>query len=310
MSYLPILDKAVELCAPRSAAAAGKLADHVELLRRCPPDRRDAVAAAIRTLHPRLYVLPDTIPPGSTPYPHAPQRIQARLLLGETPAAISGGLTRAEAHQWLTEDPEVAPAEWLLAAHDAPITSARSVAVARWVLAVLRDPQRADALTREREERGPHGEVVAGSYLDRADELIASDLVPSVEQTFRRAGARMLREVQKLMARQDAPLAQPPRWWRPARCARLLLTPSQLAAEGKIMGHCVAQYAGYVRRGESVIVALDVPERLATGEVVRHRSTVELSWQGRVQQHKGPRNCKPHPLCDRALAVLCRRWWA
>jgi hypothetical protein len=109
----------------------------------------------------------------------------------------------------------------------------------------------------------------------------------------------MQRDLNRLMLRKGEPLAATPHWWKPARCARLLMSAAELAVEGKVMQHCVAGYAGYVRRGESVIVALNVCE---------HRSTVELDRAGHVRQHKGFGNNEPHELCRRALAVLQTRW--
>ena len=53
------------------------------------------------------------------------------------------------------------------------------------------------------------------------------------------------------------------------------------------------------RRGESVIVSI---------VVLGHRSTVELSANGHVRQHKGPKNARPHELCAAALDVCRRRW--
>ncbi len=107
------------------------------------------------------------------------------------------------------------------------------------------------------------------------------------------------------MVQRGKPLASPPRWWRPARCARLLLTGSQLVAEGRQVRHCVSTYAGYVRQGESVIVSLLIRD----GDGLVHRSTVELDRRtALVRQHKGPENETPSPLCQRALEVLSRRW--
>lgn len=124
----------------------------------------------------------------------------------------------------------------------------------------------------------------------------------SVDAVFERAGERLRRALEKSMRSRGEPLRAAPRWWRPARCAGLLLSAAELAAEGRVLEHCVASYVPYVRRGESVIVGLCV---------LGHRSTVELDPRTvDVRQHKGPGNEAPHALCVRALEVMVRRWRA
>ena len=309
------------------ARKQAQLQGWISLLERAPVERHGVIVRALQVLYNEALAVPAPIVPLSAghllpEYPHASLTIQARLVLGETPVQVSGPrpadrLTRKEAHAWLSEGRgDISPAEWLIAsrrdlipmAHLPP--SLQSVAVVRWVHAVISDPPRAAALCRAREERGPHGEVVHGSYLDRVDELRAQDLRPSVEETFRVAGARMLKDVERALRKRSEPLSGPPRWWKPARCATLLLTGGQLLAEGKTMEHCSAQYAGYVRRGDSVLVSLAVPERLP-GETVIRRSTVELRRSdARVLQHRGYRNGPPPEVCARALVVLLKRWRA
>lgn len=311
-SALVTLAAAAELAASRSTKAGAELRAHLELLERCPAERRETVVAALAVVHPHLLALVvgvgaqrdrrigELLAGGA--YPRAPLGVRARLVLGESPALISGGLTRAEAHRWLSEAPTRPAEEWLLRQHQLDDHPVHGVRVARWLIACDSDPQRRDALWREREERGPHGETIAGSYIQRIDELRPGDLRPSVEETFRRAGVRLLRSVTRAMARKSEPLAPVPRWWRPARCARLLLSAADLAVEGKIMRHCAATYVTYVRRGSSVLVALDVCGHRSTVELHPHRSTLA------VRQHRGPGNMDPHPLCQRALKVLLNRW--
>lgn len=315
---LGTLEHALTLAEGRGAPARAlaSLRSWVALLRAAPPARWPVLVEALRTMHPRAE-LPASghTGPLSAAYPCASRKVQARLVLGESPAQITG-LTRAEAHEYLVTlaETHATPARWLLRrgvwfAERLPVV--RSVPVARWILAVSRDTARWDALTRERVVRGPHGEEETVRYLDRTDELLDRDLRPSVEETFRFAASRMARETERVLRRKHAALAAPPAWWRPARCARLLLTGAELAVEGREMRHCVATYAGYVRRGSSVIVALAVPERQASGEVVVRRSTVELTrgCPG-VVQHRGVSNREPPAVCDRALGVLLRRWRA
>jgi len=281
---------------------------HLEAVRSCPPGRQPVLVAALATTYPEVlpaYKLLDTsTEPASlvqahSVYPRCSVQQSARLLLGETPEAISRGLTRKEAHQWLTEAPEWLAGDWLLrkAGLDA---CARSVAVARWAIECDKDPQRRAALWRARTARGPHGEEINGSLISRLDELQAVDLRPSVRETFERAGRRLLRQTERLMRRKAEPLAPPPAWWQPVRCARLLLSPAELFVEGRQMRHCVALYGRYVRSRQSVIVALDV---------LGYRSTVEMDRKTlQVKQHKGRDNLPPPELCERALRVCLRRW--
>jgi PcfJ-like protein len=141
----------------------------------------------------------------------------------------------------------------------------------------------------------------------------------------------MWKASERAMAKKQAPLTVAPRWWKPARCAKILLSGADLIAEGHQMHHCAATYAGYVANGNSVVIALRVPQyhyarrtpyaaRLKAGapgtasvyrvdSLAFHRSTAELDRKTlAVRQHKGPGNVVPHMLCQRALAVLLRRW--
>lgn len=292
----------VEQASPRDARKVRRLLSRVA---GAPEHVRPRLLAAVGVIEPALRpVVGPHEGPVCPAYPDAPPEIQARIAFGETPAQISGGLTSREAHRWLTACPSLTPAESLLAGAGTDWT-VDSVPVARWIVDVLHDPERREALLRKRSVRGPHGEQIVGSYADRLDELRVPDLRPSVEATFRAAGARMWKAAEKALQQRGEPLASVPRWWRPARCARLLVTGSQLVAEGQQMRHCVAQYAGYVRDGRSVIVSLAIRD----GHGLVHRSTVEIDRStARVRQHKGPGNEAPSPLCQRALEVLSRRW--
>lgn len=307
------------------------LRKHVSIIEKCPPDKRNAVAAALRILQPKYVALPGAseVDKVVTGYPGATRQQTARLLLGDSPVKIAPGLTRAEAHEWLSQHPNQAPSRWLLQ-HEfktrrvspcgtiegerRPTTyvddSVQHVEVARWILKMLTKKPTRDALCRERVERAPHGEEIRGSYWDRVDELRPPDLRDSVDETFTRAAMRMQKSMERLLSKKSEPLAPVPAWWKSARCAKILLTGPELMVEGKQMQHCVATYAGYVKKGESVIVRLEVPERKGrSGETVWHRSTVDLDRRtGQVRQHKGPQNREPHPINVKALNVLLRRW--
>jgi len=323
-SYLSILASVADELAARDPSLSARLRAAAAKIEAAPPERRDRIAAALRVLDPRLVTLPAT-PRGPVlgmevilceTYPRAMMHVQARLVLGESPAEVTG-LTAREAHEYLSHviDSAISPAEWLLRSIPSEDVvnvslSARNVPVARWIVARFRDHAQRDALLRERVERGPHGEEVRGRYVDRLDELTSADLRPSVRETFDRAARRLTASLERDLrrAKNQAVLASTPRWWRPVRCAVLLDKPGLLAAEGREMRHCVAVYVPYVRRERSVIVSIQVHERRG-GVDVTHRSTVEIDREKiEVRQHKGRDNTEPPALCIAALEVCLQRW--
>lgn len=357
--YMQCLERAIKIVAPRDLAAAQRFREIYDKLVKLPAgDVRDRVAASMRVLDDKLTCLPeweDEQIPGRTrlegrkelgahyteqmvpdtrvypvlskAYPIVDKKIQARIVLGQTPASITG-LTPAEAHQWLStwDEHRTSPSVWLIRSERLRIwpgldpnqayaeTRVLSVLnhievempVARWIVNSLRDPARRNSLFQGRTEQDVHGDVISGRWIDRVDELKTEDLRPSVRETFDRARARIMQEtLQRLKyeeKRQKKPLAKPPQWWRPLRCARLLSTPSELEAEGRVMRHCVATYSPKVRSGRSVIVAIDVRGKRSTAEI--DRRTIG------VIQHKGEGNYTPPELCQRALNVCLQHWRA
>lgn len=318
--YLAILKQAALLARARDPKVAATLEKHVEIIERCPPDRRAAVAGALRILQPKYVALPgaESVESAVVSYPKATREQKARLLLGESPVTISGGLTKAEAHQWLSEDPREEPARWLLdKAYRGGGTWSSThwaynddMTVARWVVRMLSIPARRQALIRERTWVGPAGREITGSFITRVDELKPQDLREGVDETFERAARRSQKNIEKLLAKRGEPLATRPQWWKPVKCATVLLSAAELVAEGKIMEHCVATYVGAVKEGESVIVRLEVPElKPGMKEPVKHRSTVEIDRRtGRVKQHRTHQNKDPHPINKKALRVLLKKW--
>ena len=236
-------------------------------------------------------------------YPGASLAQAARLCLGESPVQVSGGqLTRREAHEWLSSAPELPPTEWLARGLPAECHQLRSAAVVRWLYDVRRRGGWGQ-LERARTLHGPAGQVVRWRFLDRIDEIQDEDLVrgvrTGVEEAFghaaERAGASWIeqnRENHRVLA------SVPPRWKLYRNSMRPLVTPAQLIREGEEMHHCVGGYAAAVERGQSIIISLSV---------VGHRSTVEMTPDGRVLQHYGPHNDTPHPLCQRVLDRFLRR---
>ena len=162
---------------------------------------------------------------------------------------------------------------------------------------------------------------------------LTKDVSTGVRAAFAASSARLarqneeaIRERRRLMSGGKLAGLIPP-WWKPIRCARLLTTPEELGAEGREMHHCVGGYYSRVARGESVIVAVRVPDlknqevtagtqssyqrrmmAVKSGVLTWRRSTVEYSPEGRRVQHYGPNDRVPHTLCVRALRVCERRW--
>jgi hypothetical protein len=188
----------------------------------------------------------------------------------------------------------------------------RDITVARWLRAIDKDPARTAALERVRIAYLPGGEERRFRYLDKLDEIRAEDLVKgprtSVDAAFRSAAKRLEEVARKYGCESHDMLRAPPSWLASMRCMHPLVSAAQLWAEGKDLDHCAGVYADSVKRGESVVVSLRVPELdRASGKVVEHRSTVEFNGLGQVLQHRSRSNGHPHPLCERALDVFCRR---
>jgi hypothetical protein len=302
LDTVQILRRAAEHA--RTPLAEGRLRALADTIERAPKDRRPAIVAAAVLTIPALAPLKTGTEHGlvrlAAPQ-FSPMHVGfiARILLGETPAQVTG-LSKRDAHAFMTQHRFLVPIYWYQCNYAPDTPSARTMQIARWLADVRRDPSRWDALTRQRKVTGPHGETIGGSYLDRLDEIRDSDLRPSVDDTFTRAARRVWKANERLLAKRGEPLIAAPTWYRPIRCVRILLSPAELIVEGREMHHCVAGYAPYVQKGESVILALNV---------CGHRSTVELSRDGRtVRQHKGFDNSVPHALCVRALAVLMKKW--
>ncbi|MCL2450290.1 MAG: PcfJ domain-containing protein [Polyangiaceae bacterium] len=323
------LDRAERFAArfrERGAVIPAPLRRAIRVLSAVPPHVRPRLSGALCVIHRELEPV-FSLPFPSLRYegplcPAYPRlvdgdaqtaRVAARLALGQKPARVLAGLTAREAHRALSVG-VTDPVAWLvchpsLADEDIDPGSVRSVPVARWLLACRADPARWDALTRPRTSRGPHGETIEGRLLDRIDEVRAQDLsrgpATGVDAAFEAAAKRAYDAWCREAERQHQPMAAAPTWWRPIRCAGLLLSAAELVAEGREMRHCVGTYAPYVRRGSSVIVSICLRARDGV-----HRSTVEVDRSsGRVLQHRGVGNAAPPRYCAHALRVCRARWF-
>lgn len=235
----------------------------------------------------------------SPAYPRLEIGFSVRIARGETPVQLSGGqLSRREAHEWLL-DGGTDPIDFICRKNGVP--SMRSWLLARWVIGVQRDDARRESLYRERELRGPAGEMIVIRYIDRIDEILDEDLAAgrSVDAVFERAATRIGGAWLEKNRTDHRALATVPARFRPfRRCMRPLLTPAQLVREGDELHHCVGTYAPAVERGQSLIFAIDVCGK---------RSTLELRPDGHVMQHRGPRNAEPDQLCKKVVDRFLRR---
>lgn len=291
------------------------LLDAADMIDRAPPTARRRIAQALRIRHPKLTALPRFGAPctveeikGFSPYPDADDAIQAEIVLGRTPAEITG-LTAREAHEYLSgrSSHTFGPARWLLKDSPGAMLGITSVPVARWYLQRLKDPAQKDALMKEHVERGPAGEEIRGRFIDRMDELVESDLMPSVRKTFENASNRLRIEFEKEMLRpkNQQRLAPKPAWYKEMPGIMLLDHGAQLVMEGREMRHCVATYIGKVRKGLSTILSIRVPTE--DGRVLR--STAELRPStAEVIQHRGVGNAPPPEPNTMALAHALEVW--
>lgn len=289
------------------------LLDAADMIDRAPPAARLRIAQALRIRHPEMVVLPAIRGSyeGFSAYPDAPVSWQAEIVLGKTPAEVTG-LTAREAHEYLSSayssghSPR-SPAAWLLKDSSGAMLRITSVPIARWYLQRIADPAQNEALMKEHVERGPAGEEIRGRFIDRIDELVESDLTPSVRKTFENASNRLRLEFEKEMLRpkNQQQLAPKPAWYTEQPGITLLDHGAQLVLEGREMKHCVATYIGKVRKGASTILAIRVPSE--DGQVLR--STVELNPKtAEVIQHKGVGNKPPPPENQMVLAHALEVW--
>jgi hypothetical protein len=300
------------------------LLDAADMIDRASPAARPRIAQALRVRHPKLTMLPrlNASIYGDRPglpfsaYPSAPLAWQVEIVLGKTPAEVTG-LTAREAHVYLSAKPgsvSPIPALWVIGSGPAmralrtgAVIGIDSVPIARWYLQRWDDPEQQQALLKERVERGPAGEEIRGRFIDRMDELVEGDLTPSVRKTFENASNRMKIEFEEEMLRpkNQQILAPVPAWYTEMPGITLLDHGAQLVMEGREMKHCVATYIGRVRRGLSTIFSIRVPTE--DGQVLR--STVELKPKtAEIIQHKGVGNARPPAENMKALAHALEVW--
>jgi len=218
-------------------------------------------------------------------YPTVSPDVARRIVDGESPSAISGGvLTRKEAHAWLTlggpaSDADIRRSVISFITRELPLKefAPRDPVVARWLVNVR---QRGAWGSLTKIERHPDGRAMC--RMDVLDEITPEDLdrgiTTGVERAFDNAAQRhsKIREDDAAVICRN-PFGKLPRWMA------VLTTPAALAAEGKTLSHCVGGYADQVRKGQCLIVSIASSHGRSTAEI-RHGQ----EWS--VAQHKGKRN--------------------
>ncbi len=260
-------------------------------------------------------------------FPKLSRAVQARIQAGEKPVDIfHGTLTKAEAHDALTHGYVLAVPYLMRDVYRAlGGQNVRDVTVARWLAAVIADPARLAALTREQARDDGAGYHFTDSYRHHIDDLCAEDIdngiktgVPRAFQNSRDRMRRMNERVaaqQEEVARQAAlagnrtgrrlvgkPIDLIPEWYVPVEGIEILTSREALDREGREMHHCVAGYNGYVQAGDCSILKIRTKSGKSTAEVRYKRRPTEPSVYHspihthtiRVIQHKGPCNALPH----------------
>ena len=81
-----------------------------------------------------------------------------------------------------------------------------------------------------------------------------------------------------------------------------LLSTEELAAEGRIMSHCVVTYVRLCAAGRASIWSMSAD----SGDGADRRLTVQVRADGTIIQARGLRNARPTPVQRRVLARWAR----
>ncbi len=246
-------------------------------------------------------------------YPNLSLVIARRIASGESPLAfyraVAPTCTKKEAHQWAllgktraeVHNDLITRAEHHLRDEHGVGVFLRTVKVANWLLAVFADPARKEAILATRTQYIGGGEVEF-SFISVIDEVQDEDILSyadGVNAVFNRVSQRNSEEYVKRMNDNTTVLAPTPEWMesRP-RWVRVLNTPAMLIKEGSEMIHCVGTYVEAVRKSRCVILAI---------ETVHGRSTVELTPQGRLLQHRSVKNAEPPARHEQWIRAWLKR---
>lgn len=213
-------------------------------------------------------------------------------------------LSKEDANRWLNYSENLSPRNWFFKIYfpvgDVSYLYRRGLnfsepEVCYWAAEVIQDPCRKNSLEKKREFTGPHGEKLSYTYLSKLDEVEPEDLnnglKSSVNKVFENAAERAAKGKLEYMRQQTKALIKDPDWWPgDTENWKLLRSGADLLKEGEELAHCVATYAGYVKRKESIIVSLKADDG--------QRSTLEIDPKTLMPgQHYGYVNSKPAESC-------------
>ena len=218
--------------------------------------------------------------------------IGAKVILGRRPSDLFPLLTAAEANRFCAQEDHATPEAWLwaslrdryaeLAELDVRIDR---MEVLLWLQRIMTSDARRKALRRDRRQFMGEQEI-AGTALERLDELMPQDLRDSVEDTL---VAALERQIKDMWSGPDR-LVEAPEWEGDLPDnVRLITTATGLFVEGSEMRHCAATYCERVHSGECLMWSVVGED----GE----RATVQTDPEGQVVQIAGFANGRASRSC-------------
>lgn len=215
---------------------------------------------------------------------------------GKSPVELSrGDLNKKEAAAWIEsiaankkyggEDWKVwekAPLLWITRYVKLGTYSPRSKLIADWI--VYQDKIDKGIFSKEMTQHLPDGREIKFKYADIVDEIQDGDLTAGVKTNVARAFSRANERTQSSYLNNNDHIKFADFPWTLSPEMEYLDTPRKLSDEGKKMEHCVGGYAPLAIQGKVFIISI---------QTTAGRSTVEVSKEGNIRQHKGKLNATP-----------------
>jgi hypothetical protein len=261
------------------------LAKYLAIIKSAPIEKREKILRSIGTIWPETQI--SSTAPALDNYANIDGVIASKITLG---IKVGEGLTRSERHEWLVSGAKLDPSNWLV--RNVQVSQVRSLAVARWILHINASDESRAALYRENRW---------GSLASHVSDLIDDDVANHDDGSRPGVNAVAARRDARLVADEfgEDLLHEIPRWLSSlGGRVRPLTTGVSLAAEGRLMSHCVGGYVSQVKSGRSVICAVS-----AFGE----RATVEYTHDGEIVQIKGARNSAAGKIARRVAELAVKK---
>lgn len=270
-----------------------------------PEEKKDLIFSAA------LSIISNSVAFAEIPCKGIMNKKQALTILGYNPKQIAARygfeLSRKEAKEWFYSCC-INLNEYLIKKHVPKYWYAlrsSEPAVIQWFISVMNDPARKNALIKVRNVAGPHGEKLEYALINKIDEVKSVDLFngvsSSVNKVFERAAERSTKEKLEWMKNNSKPLIKIPDWYPgDTENWKILRSAADLYQEGEELNHCVATYAGYVKRNQSVIISI----KADNGD----RSTAEIDPKHfLISEHFGHTNSFPTEACRTVAGQLIRK---